>query len=183
MNPRIEPTFGSNLFEAIGSYSSIFPLVEPPSFSSRHGPRRNGISSAVRKMNHNTKQITASFRLAKNIKYRILSLRFCTLDKGFSETNFIDFVRDNAMSGNVVNSIFIPDKLIDIHTSIVPVGWNTVNRYNMIQHSLFSIVGFALRVTVFALLNRETVGQRRACAKARRAMLNDADFNRIARIR
>jgi len=49
------------------------------------------------------------------------------LNKRPTEADLFDFFGDYSVTRNVVDAIFRPDKLMDLHFSIVPEDWCAVN--------------------------------------------------------
>jgi hypothetical protein len=68
---------------------------------------------------HDTKQVPASHRLTQDVIYGVAPLGFRTLDKRLAEADFFDLFGGYTMACNMVNSVFRPDKLMDIHSLIV----------------------------------------------------------------
>jgi hypothetical protein len=63
--------------------------------------------------------MTADRRLSQNVVNRVFARRLGPLDESPPKTHFFDFIRFDAVLGNVLNAILRPDELIDRHLAIL----------------------------------------------------------------
>ena len=93
------------------------PLSVAPSFFLGHRACCHGIAIAVRELNDDAKQVSTGGRLPKNVVYGIVTFGFRALHERSSKAGFFDLFGSDAMTGNVLDPIFRPDKCTDSHES------------------------------------------------------------------
>jgi hypothetical protein len=94
-------------------------LAEALSLGRRHRARCDREALAVRKLYHHAKQVPAGIRLTQDVIDRILSFGLGTLNKGSARADLLDLFRLNSMPGDVLDSIVLPDELMDSHAWIL----------------------------------------------------------------
>lgn len=66
-----------------------------------------------------TEKVSARRSFPKYVIDRVCSGRLRTLNESFTKTNLFDFFRQNAVTGDVINPIFRPNKLANLHRLIL----------------------------------------------------------------
>jgi hypothetical protein len=97
----------------------LFPSFVSFSFFSSHFSGRNRETFAVRELYDQTEKMTARRSFSKYVIDRVCSRRLRVLNKSLAKTNLFDFFWSNAVTGNVINSIVRPDKLVNLHQQIL----------------------------------------------------------------
>jgi hypothetical protein len=67
------------------------------------------------KLNHHAEKVTSCDGLPEDVVDRVGTSRSCALNKCLTETNLLDLVGLNSMTGYVINSICRPDESMDLH--------------------------------------------------------------------
>ena len=79
----------------------------------------HGIADAIRQSNDDAKEVSASVGPALHVVYRTFAFRFRTSNERLGKTNLLDFFRFDAMSCDVLDTIFGPDEVVNCHPEIL----------------------------------------------------------------
>lgn len=77
-----------------------------PSFFVCHRSCGDRVSPAIRALNHDTQQVTASLHLTQDVLDGMAPLRFRTLDKRLAEADVFDLFGGDTMPCKVVYLVF-----------------------------------------------------------------------------
>jgi hypothetical protein len=93
-----------------------------------HRSGRDRVSFAIRELNHHTKQIPSHCCLSKDIVDRILSLGLGSLHQGSTKAYLFYLFRFYPVRSDVVDPIFRPDQLVNLHDRIIQPGMFADNK-------------------------------------------------------
>ncbi len=74
---------------------------------------------SIGKLYYYAKQVAAGVSYTQNVVNGIRSLRFGAINQWVAKTCLLEFLRDNSVLSDVVNPVFRPNDLVDLHLSIV----------------------------------------------------------------
>ena len=74
---------------------------------------------SVGKLYYDAKQVAARVGYTQNVVNWIRSLRFGAINQWVAKTCLLEFLCDNPVPSDVVNPVFRPNDLVDLHLPIV----------------------------------------------------------------
>ena len=97
----------------------FFPLFVSLLLFVSHFAGCNGKALGVRELYDQTEEVAARRGFPKYVIDWVCARRLRTLNESLAKTNLFDFFGSNAVTGNVVNSIVRPEKLVNLHRQIL----------------------------------------------------------------